>query len=119
LTRIKQHIATVLAGILIFPVIFQSVHVIWHHSHDHPVTVEHACCSDTRAGSCENVTEILSNTGHCPVCEYQFTVNMPHNVTVHEAIIPSRAGTYRDLTTFTAQLQPVSLKSPRAPPSLM
>lgn len=60
MTRIKQHIATALAWILIFPVIFQSVHVIWHHSYDHHVTVEHACCASPRKSSCVNVIEILN-----------------------------------------------------------
>ena len=117
--RTKQHIAAVLVGLLVFPIIFQSVHIVWHHSYDHSEMGGLSCCTGNGPDSCEDVSGISKNTGHCPICEYQFTVNILPDFTIHEAIIPAFTGFYHDITITKPHLQPVALKSTRAPPFLV
>lgn len=117
--RTKQHIAAVLVGLLVFPIIFQSVHIVWHHSYDHSEIGGLSCCTGNGPDSCEDVSGISKNAGHCPICEFQFTVNILPDFSIQMAIIPIVTGTCHDIAPLKPHLQIVALKLPRAPPFLV
>jgi hypothetical protein len=119
LKHIKRHIAFVLTGFLIFPIIFQSIPVVWHHSYDHSEIAIHSSCSNNDPGSCKDVSGISTSSGHCPICEYQFTVNILPDCSIQVATVPVITATCHDIATGNPHLQIVALKSPRAPPFLM
>jgi len=118
LTHIKRHIAAVLAGLLVFPIIFQSVHTVRHHSLDRSASEGDVCCTGNEPDPCSDGSCLSNSTGDCPICEYQFTVNGLPDFTIHEAIIPAVTGFYHDVATAKPYLQPVALNSTRAPPFL-
>lgn len=70
MAEIRKHIAPFLFVIFSFPITFQPLHVVWHHSHGymgrqlylHPF-------------SGENSNYISQKAELCPIGEYQFSVN--------------------------------------------
>jgi len=116
LLELKKHIAVILLGIFIFPITFQSIHIVWHHSH---------CISHN--ATCHNVVDCHDYTGtafihsnstnHCPICEYQLSINTLPDIPFFEAVIPIICRVFKVLSVTKPHQEVFVLKSPRAPPA--
>ena len=117
--KLRKHIALLLFGSFFFSIIFQSVHVIRHHSNTHKC--EHNLCSQTLTNTDfhSNGENVLEREKTCPICEYQFSINDLPKISFFNAVIPVFVCTYNEVTT-QQQYKPVfSDKTPRAPPVLI
>lgn len=115
LLEFKKHIAVILLGIFIFPITFQSIHIVWHHSH----CISHkAICHN--AVDCHDYTGtafIHSNSSnHCPICEYQFSINTLPDIPFFEAVISIIFVIYVILSVTKPHQEIFAVKTPRAPP---
>jgi hypothetical protein len=113
LIKFRKHIAIVLLGFFIFPVAFQSVHIVRHHGHDHDVCyhvsnnhINHSAASISEA---EKVNK-------CPICEYKFAINKLPTVSVYEANIPIIKLAFNETIIGHPYPEVFESKSPRAPP---
>ena len=74
----KRHIIHLVAGIFLFPVLYQPVHILRHHGHehsDHAHNQEHHldCEHDHHhAPTTSDGTHISAAQEDCLVCEYEF-----------------------------------------------
>jgi len=112
-----KHIAPFLSGLFVFPIFYQSVHVVCHHT---SVQIEH-CDSDycTNNSFQKNSIKIIQSPAHCPVCEYQFSINNLPDISIFKAIMPYTQGVYNENTIQQSHNQICTLKPPRAPPSCL
>jgi hypothetical protein len=118
LIRLRKHIALLLFGIFFFPIIYQTVHIVWHHSHGY--TCEHNQCFQTITNkdlhlNGENISQ-KENT--CPICEYQFSINDLPKISFFNAVIPEFSCVFNEIATQKQYKQVFTDKSPRAPPVL-
>jgi hypothetical protein len=68
----KKHIAFILTGIFVFPLMFQPIHIVWHHSTDHVTPGDESCCLHQNfAGDIPGESQ---PNDHCLICEYEFAV---------------------------------------------
>jgi hypothetical protein len=109
LYKIKKYISVVLLGLFVFPILFQSIHIVWHHSHD----ILHT----SNSLGCTNKVVCFNEDNHCPICEYQFFVNKQPNTDFFEIVIPFICNSFKETAIFQPYQQNFSLISPRAPPS--
>jgi hypothetical protein len=116
LIRVRKHIAFLLFGIFFFPILFQSIHVVWHHSHTYKC--EHNLCSQTITNNDihtngENVSEKEKT---CPICAYQFAINDLSTISFFNPVIPIFICDYNEIATQHHYKKVYSDKSSRAPP---
>lgn len=117
--KLRKHIALLLFGIFFFPILFQSLHIVWHHSHGYKC--EHTHCSQTVTNTDfhsdkENVSEKEKT---CIICEYQFSINDLPIIPFFNPAIHTIACNYTK-TANQQQYKPVfSDKTPRAPPVII
>ncbi len=116
---LKNHIAIVLVGIFIFPVVFQPVHVIWHQSPGS--CIEHQCCKveATESTSLPGMKFESQDDEHCPICEYQFPVKDLPEAFLFRPFTPLIHCSLEALVIDLAFPQPKSTKTPRAPPAFI
>jgi hypothetical protein len=108
----RKHIAIILLGMFIFPVVFQQFHIIRHHSHDQGagILVINQDSPDCTKVSCQR------KDCHCPLCEYKFSIiNMP-DVFFFNAAINIIEGIEAESASSRPLQIPFSSASPRAPP---
>ncbi len=111
--KINKHIATILSGIFIFPIAFQSVHIVRHHAHDH-YACHHVCNNHSNYLTATiNAAKVFNK---CPICEYKFPINNLPTVSVPETNIPKIEGVLIETIIVQPHLQIFEMKSPRAPP---
>ncbi|MFW5760338.1 MAG: hypothetical protein ACOCXH_05105 [Cyclobacteriaceae bacterium] len=117
--KLRKHIAFLLFGIFFLPIIFQSVHVVWHHSHSYKC--EHNLCSQpiTKKDLHSNGENVSEKEKTCPICEYQFSINDFPKISFFNPAIPAIACNYIELATQQQYKQVFSDKTPRAPPVLI
>jgi len=118
LKKISKHIAIVLLGIFIIPIIFQSIHIVLHLAHVHGnadlVELYSTKGFDVNKSVCNSKkgSEI-----HCLICEYKFPVsNAPENC-LFECKIFKIENDFIDHLNNSFNLVFFSKKSSRAPPS--
>lgn len=114
----RKNIAILLAAILVFPIGFQSFHVLSHHSGKHQEYHEHDA-RGTRLPAQEMMLIVMykvQDHEHCPVCEFQFSVNDLPKVSVFRVLAPRISRLYTEKATRQANNQDFPVKSPRAPP---
>jgi hypothetical protein len=116
LIQVKKHIALSLLGLFIVPVLFQSVHIVWHHSYGQPETCEGSCCTGNNHALPDDLSILSQQFEHCPICEYQFTIVSLPDFSIFEAVLPAITGICGDIASEPPLQQRFSLKSPRAPP---
>lgn len=117
--KLRKHIAFLLFGIFFFFILFQSVHIVWHHSHGYKC--EHNQCFQTITNTDihlygENVSEKEKT---CPICEYQLSINDLPKISFFNAVIPVFDCTYIEVVIQQQYKQVFSDKTPRAPPVLI
>jgi len=115
LTKYIRHIAYTLLVVFIFPITYQPLHIIWHFSHGKP----DVCCHNSIC-NIENSDQSKATIGekddHCPICDFEFSVNSISVHSVAENYVPV-AKILRS-ETITEKYIPciVLIKTPRAPP---
>ncbi|MBN2728719.1 MAG: hypothetical protein JXR53_05795 [Bacteroidales bacterium] len=114
--KLRKHIAYLLFGIFFFPILFQSVHVVWHHSHGDQG--EHTLCAQTitRTDFQSNNKNVSEKEKTCPICEYQFSINDLPKISFFNPAIPENACNYLKIAKQQQYKQVFSDKTPRAPP---
>lgn len=117
--RLSKHIAFLLFGVFIFPILFQSVHIVRHHSHD--IKCEHEHCHQTIAdkGFHSNVEINSEKEKSCLICEFEFSINDLPEIAFFSPAINVIDFNYAEIATQEARIQVLSEKSPRAPPVLI
>ena len=117
MTGINKHIASILLGLFIFPIFFQSVHIAWHQSQ----SIEHKSHLSIAIGNhdIQNKPLIISHEdSFCPVCEYEFSIHHLPAVFVFEAQLPMLKGIQNETIQSHPQLEAYRTKSSRGPPDL-
>ncbi len=115
--KFKRHIVIILLGLFVFPIVFQSLHIVWHHSHDYKCN--HILCHIQQTG--QNIQAEINTASqkdnHCPICEYQFSINDLPKIflfSTNTLLIDSFLKKL-ELQFYFQQL--ITIKSPRAPPA--
>ncbi len=117
--RLKKHIAFLLFGIFFFPIIFQSLHVVRHHSHNNKVE-HHICHHKTTDKCCPDTSESISQEEKiCAICEYHFSLNDIPKIFIFRSIIPEFICSINQTATQQGYQQVFRDKSPRAPPAII
>ncbi|MBP8791294.1 MAG: hypothetical protein KBH01_07670 [Breznakibacter sp.] len=70
----RQHIALLILGLFFIPILFQSVHIVWHHNNGCCEKAELVCCGHHHENHYPQETEISAASRQCAICEYQFTI---------------------------------------------
>jgi hypothetical protein len=112
----KEHMAFVLAGFLVFPLVFQSWHVVHHHE---PDRTTHECLHGHDHAHHYPINaelQFAQDKGVCYVCNYEFPVNtLPDAVPLLKGPHPYQER-IRELCSFRYQENPCGESNPRAPP---
>lgn len=113
--KFNKHIATLLLGLFISPIIFQSVHIVWHHSHSVADNHHINNINDNQRLQGEAIS-VLTEDNHCPVCEYEFAIHNLPAIFVFEANLPIIKGIQNETAEAQLHLEVYSTKSSRGPP---
>lgn len=115
----RKHIALLLLGIFFFPILFQSVHIVWHHASNHKR--EHHLCEqksfDKDAFSKEAC--LHGKEERCLICDYKFSINDSPKRSFFNLIVPAIAFVFNEADRQQQYKQFFSDKTPRAPPVLI
>jgi hypothetical protein len=113
----RKNIAILLFWIFTFPIVFQSVHIVWHHSHAH--ADNHILCNEhTTAQAFHYKYSIDSqNDNPCSICDYHFSINDIPKTSIIRSVLPLIQGIFNELEIHFLFQEIFSLKSPRAPPA--
>jgi hypothetical protein len=116
-TRRYKNTAFLLLGLFVFPIFYQSVHICLHHHRKNEIgcNIQHHD-NDNLSHLSFHFSKTIDKDGHCPVCEYQFSVNDLSSVSVFEIGIPKIEVTLNSFVPVQPDRCIVSTKSPRAPP---
>ena len=119
MNRFRKYIAFLLFGIFFFPILFQSVHIVWHHSHGYKC--KDNFCHQTIADKefYPNEKNVTEKEKTCPICEYQFSINDLPKISFFSPVISGIAYVYNEIATQQQYKQLFSDKTPRAPPVLI
>lgn len=117
--KFKSYIAPLLLCLFVFPILFQSLHVLLHHSGDK--NVHHHCCSHE---TCQVLIKHKQNDGisltkgedKCAICDYHFVTKNLVDITVVVGAIPLIKCNYETITKQQKYHSALSNKSSRAPP---
>ncbi len=117
--RIRKHIASFLFVIFFFPITFQPIHIVWHHSHGYngKQYLTNKILSDKDPHT--NQENISKEEKLCPIGEYQFSINDLPEFPVFRTEIPVFACNYNEIAIQQPYKQVFSDKIPRAPPVLI
>jgi hypothetical protein len=113
---LRKHISFLLFVIFVFPIIFQSVHIVWHKSHGNKC--EHHLCHQNIVDKDSQITNVNTpeEEGTCPICEYQFSINDLPGLSLFSIVIPAFTFVCNEIVARQQYNQVFSDSSPRAPP---
>lgn len=116
LISLRKHIALLLLGMFIFPIAYQSVHVVWYHPHS--FICEHNHCQQTTAekNTHTNGHKVSDEKSKCPICAYQFLKNEMPQRFLFNSTLPAIACNYIPIGKQQPYKEVFSDKTPRAPP---
>jgi hypothetical protein len=114
--RFKTHIAYIVTGIFLFPLIFQSLHIVRYHSGHELKNHEPLCCERHHNSSPDHQASVSESEKHCPIREYQFSLNILPDTSVFEANIPDRVFAFTDIPDGQPHHNRIAYKLTRAPP---
>ncbi len=116
---LRKHIASFLFVIFFFPITFQPIHIVWHHSHGYKGKqyLNNKILSDK--GSHRNQENISKEVKLCPIGEYQFSINDLPKIAIFSSVIPLFISVYNEIATQQIYKHVFSDKTPRAPPVLI
>lgn len=110
----RRHIASVLFWIFLFPIIFQSIHIVWHHDRAHQCE-HHATVSDH--GIHKNHPSFSETESSCAICDYHLTINGLPKSSLFSSFIPILAIKSKVTAPKLPHKIGFSNKTPRAPPA--
>jgi len=113
----RSNIAIILAILFAFPPIFQSFHIVSHHSTNKYKKLIVSCkahCTNTCEK--EKLLQTDENEQICLICHYQFSVNFLSDNQIHSTLLVTAKEISDIFSKQKSQKQSLSLKSPRAPP---
>jgi len=120
LKELKSHITILLLGILLYPIAFQSVHVVHHHLNDVHICADSSCDVQVQkhdnGATNKSFSELKSL---CPICEYEFPVK---DLPQHNSYLSIVGCNYSILVIAINNIHSLrdkTVKSPRAPPALL
>jgi hypothetical protein len=119
LKRLRKHIAFILFGIFFFPILFQSIHIVWHHSNSFKCNHHQCYCEIIVKPVTRNTSNISKEEDHCPICEYEFSLNEIPQIFKFRSFIPILTFVYNEIAVHQKFQQVFSIKTPRAPPVLI
>lgn len=117
--RLRKHIAFLLFGIFFFPVIFQSLHIVWHHSHGYECEHHHCHKESPDKNSALNTQNLSDTENTCLICEFEFSITDVPELFIKKKEIPVLTYTYSEVATQQQYKQIFTDKTPRAPPILV
>ncbi len=114
--KLRKHIAFLIFEIFLFPILFQSLHIIRHHSPDYKC--EHNNCFQKIANTYfnSNGQNLSENEKTCLIREYQFSINDLPKISFFYAVISVFTYAYIEATIEQYYKQVFSDITPRAPP---
>jgi len=110
-----RNIALSLLVIFVYPIFFQPLHVVWHHSHGVECCGSHGTCqldhSQKHIG-----THLEETTDDCPICKFEFSINNLPEKSVNK--FHNQEFIFKFIETKVTEFVPpfLLLKTPRAPP---
>lgn len=116
----KRLIPILLAGLFIYPVLYQSAHKVLHHSVKQNHQSEHSCC--TKDCSNDHLTKIVSTLNDetsCPVCDYHFSFSTPLLFFYYYSYIFHISEKVDKISVGFSKVLSFSVRSPRAPPYML
>jgi hypothetical protein len=114
--RLKHYIAIFLFGIFIFPVTFQSFHIVWHDSNGYDCD-HHSCRAEQPdKGSSSDEKILYEEEITCPICEYKISITGVLRISVSTAFVPASGYHYKEIVPEQQFRQVLTNRSPRAPP---
>jgi hypothetical protein len=116
LIRLKEHIAFLLFGIFFFPFLFQSLHILWHHSHVNKSEHNQYFQTITKTDFHSNGENVSEKKYKCPICAYKFSINDLPKIYFYYSIISVIACIYIELVQQYKYMQVFLVKTTRAPP---
>ena len=116
--RLNKNIAILLLGIFIFPITFQSFHIVWHHSHGYQDNHKLYHVEVTEKPSQADIRTASQKDKHCPICEYKFLINDLPKVPIFRSITPVIECSLNELEIQLPFQQLFLIKAPRSPPIL-
>jgi hypothetical protein len=116
--RLHKNIAVLLLGIFIFPITFQSFHIVWHQSHGYRSNLKWYHAEITKRPSQTDLKTAQQKDQPCSICEYQFSINDLPELTIFRSITPVIESSLNELEIQLPFQQTFSIKSPRAPPAI-
>jgi len=115
LIKLKKYIAFLLFGIFFFPIVFQSVHIVWHHAHGYKCNHNHHHII-VEVNLHQDVEKISETEQICPICEFHFSINNVPKTSFFNSVIPVFAYLFNVTADNINYTQIYTFKSPRAPP---
>jgi len=116
LIQIRTHISFFLFWIFFTPILFQSIHIVWHHSDAHQCE-HHLCISEASDQMLKaDDTQLSEKEEKCPICEYEFPINNIPKVSSYDASLPIFSSLYTKTLTQKQFIKVISKRNPRAPP---
>lgn len=114
--QLKKYGILFLIGFFLFPIIYQSVHIVLHHAHSNQQ--EHHDCHKINSTNfhISEIHKTHETDDSCPVCKYEFSFNELNYIPVFENKTPEQLTRYNELTVLHHYKGIFSNKSPRAPP---
>jgi len=103
--------------IFIFPIVFQAIHIVWHHTHGYakPHNVCHSFAPVKTAQSGASIE--IQHDELCALCEYKISVNEVPKANAYRSIEPVSHQLSERLEIQLRFFPFYSAKSPRAPPA--
>ncbi|GEM_PF-1481409 len=118
LIKHRKHITFLIFGIFFFPIIFQSVHIVWHHSQGYKCQHYRCFSKIVNADSHSNTKNVSEKEKICPICEYRFSINDLPKIFLFNATIAGFSHIYVEIIKPQQYKRFFSDKTPRAPPIL-
>lgn len=112
----KKYIVLFLLGIFLFPILFQSIHIVYHHKHEHGFENQTINKSFSENDVCLTTTDALLHQNECIICDYQFSINDLPDTAVFRTISSKIISLLDEKIINPYYHQNFSKKTPRAPP---
>lgn len=114
--KAKRHIVIILLGIFFFPMTFQCLHIVWHQTHNFQNHFAFHYHGTTGKTGQHNATCLSQQIKHCPICEFQLTIDYTTAHFVYKTNIPVVIKHFSENTTEEDYQKVLLTKTPRAPP---
>ena len=112
--RVKAHIALSFLVVFLFPIVYQSVHLLQHQTTDSHC--HHHCCASNQKTDDGKVKIETEEEHQCSICTYQFAANELPFEYLYRVQNPSYAISLNQKAIQDFQSNLILHKSSRAPP---